>query len=1096
MATPLLPPPDTIKFDFAESQVCIPLRNDFKFRHEPTRSDGGAHFVGRQQEINDLTARIRFSEGGAFLITGYRGVGKTSFINQVLRQLRTILDVPNRRLTTGLVDIYMSLPSRIQPVDLMHNLVRRLYERLEELGILQQLDSTLRDRLLLAYRRTSVNVTQRSTQNREFGLGPEAGWTLPFGTLKSALNFKHSNSLSSDSAYIAYDERSAEHDLIQLARSLTLGYPAHRNPMQRLLRQPIPRVALKIVFVFDELDKLDPAEAGQENVAGKIAEGSIDSILRSLKTLLTTSGVSFIFIAGKELYDRWIEDVGKGDSVYESIFAYDKYLPCLWYDAKAFAGHLVDLAPFNFEPCDKCKQDSDYARVRTEPPLWLESPPRKPNDPDLFCSQCGKYLRDPKQARSAYEAFLAFLAFRGRGIPRRIWRAFDRSVKWYNSRPVLAFSAADLKQHRVYAELWALLNQADRELLTPDVAEPGLSMDGLRLAVFYLADLILRRNSSLFTQDDIITAAKSVSAKIMPLPEVANLLIGRLLRIMVKGGFLEEVTRKANPFRRVVVDADHVKVDQVESSALRRYRIDPRRLHDLGNDTSELPEDVGIAKETPESKCGPYRLLNLIGAGGMARVYRATHPVSGNEVAVKVLDRAAAFEADLRVRFLREASLMESIAHPNIVRYLDSGEDGGKLYIVMELLEGTELEQVLSVLQQLPAPEALGIIEPVAEALEYLHARDLVRNDIKPSNIILSSTSRVCLIDLGTSKTFHLSENLTSAGVIVGTPDYMAPEQIKGEAIDRRCDIYSLGAVLYRMLTGRKVFTDTSIEGLLYAVLTKEPERPKQWCPSIPDELEKLILSCLEKKPEGRPQDVATFLARLRATGVMPLRNIAALVKDSKRTKDTTDRAAGAITAAFNKDAPGEFTQMFGPSHPMSPVPPPTTRPPQPTTIFSGVTGTFQSPSVPRPYSQGPSNFTLMLGPVGAAAVRRVPMGELTLMFAKPMALHLIIADPPERRGEKIQINSARFKIGRGTENDLSLGAESISRFHAEISRDTSGFWVEDLHSSTGTKLNARPVNGQFPIRDGDILEIAEFKFRVSLSPVAASASRGNTAET
>ncbi len=255
---------------------------------------------------------------------------------------------------------------------------------------------------------------------------------------------------------------------MQVSRQLSCGYDPSSHFFQLLqsifrFRASKRKVRLKVLFVFDELDKLDAADSTRDSTQTPAA---IDVILQSLKTLLTMSGVSFVFVAGKDLYDRWLNDVGTGDSVYESIFAYDKYLPCLWPNSQLLADSIVDTDPLTKPPCEACRKQF-YAGA-------------------FFCERCGKYLKDPAEAREAYNSFVQFLSFRGRGIPRRMWRTIHYSVKWYNNRPVLAFNESELRQHRAYAAVWKLLNQYETELLSGITETSTASRDGSRLATYYV----------------------------------------------------------------------------------------------------------------------------------------------------------------------------------------------------------------------------------------------------------------------------------------------------------------------------------------------------------------------------------------------------------------------------------------------------------------------------------------------------------------------------------------------------------------------------------------------------------------------------------
>lgn len=318
--------------DLSGCPVCIPLDPRFRFAHEPTKPMANSRFCGRQEELKDLTLRMLFSDGGAFLITGYRGVGKTSFINEVLFRLQYALEWATPQLgPTQLVDVALSLPRRVEPNELMHYIVRQLHDRLSNLGILGRLPAEVQGDLVEAYRRTSFAMTRKQSSGLDISVGKEVGWGFAKAAIKFPFEVKKSRSLIQEASFLGYDEKSAERDIIRLSRDIARGYLLPENVLARLWRklrrQTRPHVRLKLLFIFDELDKLEldaPSETippeGDGNAAppkySSISHSSLDSILRTLKTLFTTSGMTFVFVAGKDLYDRWLEDVGRGDSVW------------------------------------------------------------------------------------------------------------------------------------------------------------------------------------------------------------------------------------------------------------------------------------------------------------------------------------------------------------------------------------------------------------------------------------------------------------------------------------------------------------------------------------------------------------------------------------------------------------------------------------------------------------------------------------------------------------------------------------------------------------------------------------------------------------
>jgi serine/threonine protein kinase len=262
---------------------------------------------------------------------------------------------------------------------------------------------------------------------------------------------------------------------------------------------------------------------------------------------------------------------------------------------------------------------------------------------------------------------------------------------------------------------------------------------------------------------------------------------------------------------------------------------------------------------------GNYQIVEELGRGGMAVVYRAYQPSLSRYVAIKVLPPQLAFDQEFVQRFLREARSAAGLRHPNIVVVHDVGEQGGLYYIVMEYLEGRTLKQVIEQEGSLPVARVARIVEQVASALDYAHQRGFIHRDVKPANIFVGEGDRVTLTDFGIAKAASEAEQLTRTGTLVGTPEYMSPEQAEGGVIDHRTDLYALGIVLYQMLTGQVPFKGNTPHSTLYAVVNHPPPLPRQINPALPPAVEAVVLKAVAKRPEQRFQRGAQMTAALQA---------------------------------------------------------------------------------------------------------------------------------------------------------------------------------------------------------------------------------------
>lgn len=265
---------------------------------------------------------------------------------------------------------------------------------------------------------------------------------------------------------------------------------------------------------------------------------------------------------------------------------------------------------------------------------------------------------------------------------------------------------------------------------------------------------------------------------------------------------------------------------------------------------------------------GRYQILEQLGEGGMATVYKAYDSRLDREVAIKVIRRDA-FPADqidmLLKRFERESKSLAKLSHPNIVGVLDYGEHEGSPYLVMEYLSGGTLKELLG--KPIAWREAIQLILPIAHALEYVHDRNIINRDIKPSNVLMTEKGQPMLTDFGLVKIFgdesKEGTHLTSSGSGLGTPDYMAPEQWTGEPTTQS-DLYSLGVVLYEMITGYRPYTADTPAGVLLKQATEPLPLPKQYISDLPQNVEAVLLKVLAKQPKDRYADVHTFVNELQ----------------------------------------------------------------------------------------------------------------------------------------------------------------------------------------------------------------------------------------
>jgi eukaryotic-like serine/threonine-protein kinase len=249
---------------------------------------------------------------------------------------------------------------------------------------------------------------------------------------------------------------------------------------------------------------------------------------------------------------------------------------------------------------------------------------------------------------------------------------------------------------------------------------------------------------------------------------------------------------------------------------------------------------------------GKYQIIELVGEGSMGSVYRGFDPVLNRSVAIKVMSASIARDDALRNRFLREAQSAGSLQHPNVVTIYDFGEVEGHLYIAMEFVSGVDLERLLVGHESLSLDRKLDIMIDVLAGLDYAHQHGIIHRDIKPANIRVTNQEHAKIMDFGVA---HLeSSNMTKTGVMMGTPNYMAPEQITGAPMSPATDIFSAGAVLYQLLTNAKPFTGDTLHQVLYKVVSEDPIPVTLARPGLPSRLDAIITKALQKDPRARYQ--------------------------------------------------------------------------------------------------------------------------------------------------------------------------------------------------------------------------------------------------
>jgi serine/threonine-protein kinase len=785
----------------------ITLRRSFSYVHEPFSAEAqGVPTLGGRGSIEELLARLLHSRGGTFLITGFRGVGKTTSVMRTLEEAGRIL-----RPDTELIPVVLNVGRPISTDQLLFAVVRRLFELLDDRGILMRLPPETRQSLLLAYLRTSMSFKQTQARTSEHAAALDLGGAGTVALPKLGLSAKRTRSAATEAAFLAYSQTDVEYDLVRIVR-LVNGEgdtpfagprpgPGWRRPGRRRAQRP----QVKLVVVLDELDKLTSSADG---FAG------LERMLAEIKNVLAMPGVHFLLVAGVELHDAVVKDAARGNGVYESVVAWRQYIPCSWDAADSLVTRLVET---------------------------LHDPSDGP-----VVAQLAQYLR-----------------FKARGVLRRLFQEFNALVAWPLQTPHLRLTAEDQERVAFYAKLQTILDDYLRLESDKPLFSLAIDEDRWRLGTYYLVDWVLRSGSLPISAADALRAVEE--QEIDPLLRLTQREAARLLSHLADHDVLDEITTSViiGDVREATLPTYKLAAD-VKSSLLDLARESEQERANLFLSVAEPLTSPGSARSEPPGRLvgGRYEVVDLIGRGGLGAVYRGVDSLTGRPVAIKMIAITTSDPVP-RARFAREARISAGLDSPRIVRVYDvvgTGEDpDDPQAIVMEYIEGPTLDELLRA-GTLDPPRVAGVAIAVGEALGYLDAHGINRIDVKPSNIVIHPSRGAVVIDLGIARRLEpdADEYSTAVPVLIGTPAYMAPEQFSDRG-DIRSDIYSLGCTMYACLTGKPPFDG----GLIADRFTKNLDL--SGLPGSP-ELRVALAKATATDPDHRYSTPAELLRALRST--------------------------------------------------------------------------------------------------------------------------------------------------------------------------------------------------------------------------------------
>ena len=1062
----------------ADARIRIPLSREFRYFHEPVSGAlSGKWAVGRNQLAQEFADRIVLSRGGAFLVGGLRGVGKTTFVRLAMHAIRSsgeryAKSVPKFEL----VDVWLNISRTMEPVQLLHLVIRHLYLRLKQMEMLERLDERLRKDLEMAFMRTSFEISSRAQNQEERARSSEVGFgKAPFIGIeflgKMSSSFKRSRTDEEALKYLPYDEKAAEFDIVDFAQRLNEGTRRRETWWQRLKRgfgqAPEAALPIRVVFVLDELDKLERLAEGTETSVVSV----LDPILQALKSVFSASGFSFVFVGGKEVEERLIEDISHADSIYESIFAYNLYLPCLWEDQGEILKQCMPLA--------------------------------EKNDVDPYTA-------------SYRETVARYLRYKGRGIPRRTWREVNKYVWWEEDGPKLIL---DVKSRR-YMDLFSKLEEGLQDDLLFKAMEgtsDNVRRDRQKLYFYYTADWVLGRGRETFTSDDVVAMTQTLNLGGKLTPQAAAAVAQTTLEILKNRACVETESGRT------------VRGDVPWDSAY--YRLCPWVLRAVEGSAEEEAKAAVAASTAPVpqsselSRLGAYQVLEQISGGATSQIFKV-RGANGEIRAAKILRVEMAQGTMMRARFRDEIAMLREFDNSGIVRVYDSGEQDGRPYLVMELLEGVALDTLVRSVKVLPVGTACYVAAQLAETLTRIHERGWIHRDVKPGNIFVTFRGRTKLMDFGIGRRLTVTKTALTAESILGTPGYMSPEQIANPAQAAvASDVYSLAVTLFEMISGQLPFGNPEQLADWRGLVEEAP--PLSQFANVPQGLAEAVSEALAKSPAARTQTMAEFRAKLGQWQDSSSEPLAAAVAScrqtalhSRRSTLAEDEPAEGLRGVWWVDAAGNA----------SPGSPNTLIPIEGGAKGSGLTNPFLSPPVrvaaypqaapppqeipmpdlgaPAPAFAPPVSMPSLksdternAGGWQAAEVRQLWMGTraqqqeafehltdaggaLHLLF--DFGMQVCLWGGPGARSRSLILREGQLILGRNTnEVDLPLDLAKISRQHMAFFVRDQGLGevlVEDLSSRAGSTINGVRLS-RAELKDGDLIQVGGSEIRVHVLP-------------
>jgi Protein kinase domain len=812
--------------------VSFPL-TDIPFNLEPLDGADPDALLGRDGPRQRVINYLLEHKTGRFLISGYSGVGKTSLVRRILYELQAVLTQPDERgRKTDLVVIEL----RAQALTGADVISKRLIWHLRWLVEASELDlsKSHHTRLLEAYQGVATSAVEETVGSKR-SIKPSIGITAP---LKLGLGGEQSVEETRKAVYLPYDIQSTLLELGQLISSITAVPRLSRVPLLRRLFTTSPaRTPPMVVVVIDRIEDWE--------------------VMASLANLFRAPNSIFLVIVPPQVRAKWQTRRQAGHEDLPPFL--DIYLTCLWDELPQLLERHIDL------------------------------PVASPEALALF----------PKLTR--------YLTLMSTGIPSRCVELLEQQVEDRDGVRAVRFDDKAVATIEFYSDLQAVLEQSEDKMLgSPLGAMAASDQDRCRRFVLTVARDIVARGS--VPSQNPMSALGKIASAIRPRDHEA--IVNRLLLVLLEAGIFvpsgKMLTLSAQA-RQEVAQGREV----MGTGVLPRFAEDPviESASELTRTmmasappppAASLPADRTIfpTESSPPTQAtmltrrwsGPYggperlesylrtalhgefEIRGLIGTGGMGTVYLADDIALARKVAIKVM-APGMVDQEFVERFKREARVMASLSHPNIVPIYSVRDTAGLMFFVMRYVDGRSLGHLIGRDKRLTPAMATEVVSQVGQGLAYAHRRGIVHRDIKPANILIDREGMALITDFGISKVTE-AENQTRTGAVIGTPAYMSPEQCAGKEITGASDQYSLGVLTYEALTGIPPFRGDSAMAIMFEHFHATPEPIRQRQPEVPEQLESAVMRMLAKDPKDRWPNMEEAIAAVIGSTAQPRKRL------------------------------------------------------------------------------------------------------------------------------------------------------------------------------------------------------------------------------